>query len=266
MCFYLLWIISAERYWKKCNSHFLLRRRLQWCAELSIICVSSHDWASPGVSAVKNLPAMQEVQETWVWYLCWEDPLEEGLATHSSILAWRIPFTQEPSGLQSIGSQRVGHRWSNWAHTNAPVMIILGFIWEEVSYSCRKTWTVRRPLFIAWKTLSMQKWEVKLKPEPSLQPRLPLLDPEAKGRADNGFPHHRGRLSCQSLEWIRFSGLHGPSQPFLPRCVQRSGSMKGTSQGIAAESLLSSSWWEGGLRSQQSWAHEHWALMTHAGC
>ena len=49
--------------------------------------------------------------ETWVWSLGWEDPLEEGMATHSSILAWRIPWTEEPGGLQSMGSQRVGRDW-----------------------------------------------------------------------------------------------------------------------------------------------------------
>ena len=52
---------------------------------------------------VKNLPAMQETQETWVQSLGWEDPLEEGMATHSSILAWRIPWREEPGGLQSMG-------------------------------------------------------------------------------------------------------------------------------------------------------------------
>ena len=55
---------------------------------------------------VKNLPA---VQETQVRSLGREDPLEEGMATHSSILAWRIPWTEEPGGLQSTGSQRVRH-------------------------------------------------------------------------------------------------------------------------------------------------------------
>ena len=55
---------------------------------------------------VKNLPAMQETQ---VQSLGWEDPLEKGMATHSSILAWRIPWTEEPGGLQSTGLQRVGH-------------------------------------------------------------------------------------------------------------------------------------------------------------
>ena len=54
---------------------------------------------------VPNLPAMQE---TWVLLLGWEDPLEKGMVTHSSTLAWRIPWTEEPGGLQSMGSQRVG--------------------------------------------------------------------------------------------------------------------------------------------------------------
>ena len=59
----------------------------------------------PGTQMVKNLPA---VRETQVRYLRQEDPLEEGRATRSSILAWRIPWTEEPGGLQSMGYQRVG--------------------------------------------------------------------------------------------------------------------------------------------------------------
>ena len=58
---------------------------------------------------VKNPPAMQELQETQFQSLGREDSLEEGVATHSSVLAWRIPWTEEPSGLQSIGLQRVRH-------------------------------------------------------------------------------------------------------------------------------------------------------------
>ena len=60
-------------------------------------------------SAVKNPPAMQELQETRVRSLGREDPLEEEIATHSSILAWEIPRTEEPGGLQFMGSQRVGN-------------------------------------------------------------------------------------------------------------------------------------------------------------
>ena len=55
---------------------------------------------------VKNLPAMQETQ---VWSLGWEDPLEKRMASHSNILAWRIPWTEKAGGLQSMGSQRTGH-------------------------------------------------------------------------------------------------------------------------------------------------------------
>ena len=58
---------------------------------------------------LKRLPAMQEI---WVWSLGGEDPLEKEMAIHSSILAWRIPWTEEPGGLQSTGSQRVWHDWA----------------------------------------------------------------------------------------------------------------------------------------------------------
>ena len=62
--------------------------------------------ASLVAQTVKNLRAMWE---TWVRSLGWEDPLEEGMATHSSIVAWRIPWMEEPVGLQSVGLQRVRH-------------------------------------------------------------------------------------------------------------------------------------------------------------
>ena len=61
--------------------------------------------ASLGAQTVKNPPAMWE---TWVRFLGWEDPLEAGMATHSSTLAWRAPWTEEPGGLQSMGSKTVG--------------------------------------------------------------------------------------------------------------------------------------------------------------
>ena len=65
---------------------------------------------------VKNLPAMQE---TAVWSLGWEDPLEKGMATHDSILVWRIPWTVEPDRLQSMASQRVGHDLLLWVRFKA---------------------------------------------------------------------------------------------------------------------------------------------------
>ena len=63
-------------------------------------------WASLVAQTVKNSPAMLEM---WVQSLGWEDLLERGMATHSSVLVWRIPWTEEPDGLQSMGSQRVRH-------------------------------------------------------------------------------------------------------------------------------------------------------------
>ena len=63
----------------------------------------------PSDSVVKNSPAMQETQKTWVGSLGQEDPLEEEMATHSSVLAWKIPWTEKPDGLQSIEQQRVRH-------------------------------------------------------------------------------------------------------------------------------------------------------------
>ena len=65
-----------------------------------------YSWASLVAQLVKNPRALRE---TWVQSLGWENPLEGGMATHSSILAWRIPWTEEPDELQSLGSQRVGH-------------------------------------------------------------------------------------------------------------------------------------------------------------
>ena len=62
--------------------------------------------ASLAAQMVKNPPAMQE---TWIRSLGWEDSLEKGVATYSSILAWKIPCTEEPGGIQSSGLQRVGH-------------------------------------------------------------------------------------------------------------------------------------------------------------
>ena len=64
--------------------------------------VLCHNGGFSGSSAVKNLPAMQEM---WVWSLGREDPLEERMVTHSSIFAWRIPWTEEPGRLQSMGLQ-----------------------------------------------------------------------------------------------------------------------------------------------------------------
>ena len=73
-----------------------------------------YSWPSQVAQMVKNLPAMQK---TWVQSLSWEDPLEKGIATHSSILAWRIPWTEEPGRLQFLGSQGIRHNWATFTFT-----------------------------------------------------------------------------------------------------------------------------------------------------
>ena len=80
-----------------------------------------YSWASLVIQSVKNLPAMWE---TCVRSLSWEDPLEEDMATDSSILAWRILWTEEPGMLQSMGSQRVSHDWAT-KHTHIYIHIYI---------------------------------------------------------------------------------------------------------------------------------------------
>ena len=84
-------------------------------------------WGLPWYSAVKNPPTMQEMK---VQSLGQEDPLEEGMATYSSILARRIQWTEEPGGLLSVGSQRVRHNGSDWAPTH--VLSMVGVSGEKV--------------------------------------------------------------------------------------------------------------------------------------
>ena len=73
-----------------------------------------HGWSSLVAQTVKNLPAVRETRDQ---SLGWEDLLEKGMATHSSILAWTILWTEEPGKLQSMSLQRVRHDWSDLAHT-----------------------------------------------------------------------------------------------------------------------------------------------------
>ena len=75
----------------------------------------------PGGSVVKYMPTMQETQ---IQFLGQDDPLEKGMAIHSSILAWRIPWTEEPGRLQSMGLQRVGHDWATDQWTSVHKYVI----------------------------------------------------------------------------------------------------------------------------------------------
>ena len=102
---------------------------------------------------------MQEKQETWVWSLSQDDPPEEEMETPSSVLAWRIPWMEEPEGLQSVGSQRVGHNWSNWAqhqlcckeHGGACALSDYGFL--QIYAQDWDYWVMCCSVFSSWRNL-----------------------------------------------------------------------------------------------------------------
>ena len=89
------------------------------------------------IQRVKTPPAGQETQEMWVWSLGQEDPLEKEIATHSSIFAWRIPWTGEPGRLQSMGLQRVRHNWAT-RHTSSNSFFL--FTVYFYLFGCVRSW------------------------------------------------------------------------------------------------------------------------------
>ena len=93
-------------------------------------------WGFPSGSVVKNLPVMQEMKKTWVQSLGQKDLLEEGIATHSSIRTWRIPWTEEPGGLQSMGLQsQTRLKWLSTAHPTGLPCWLSG---KEPACQCRR--------------------------------------------------------------------------------------------------------------------------------
>ena len=86
---------------------------------------------------VKNLPLMQETQ---VQSLGWKDPLDEGRATYSSILSWRIPWTEEPGGLQSMGSQRVGCDWATNTYLPSGMWGLSSLTRDRTCVPCTGKW------------------------------------------------------------------------------------------------------------------------------
>ena len=115
---------------------------LKWMTQILNFFVDSQ--ASLVAQMVKDPPALRE---TCVWRLGQEDPLEKGMATHSSILAWRIPWTEEPGGLQSMGSQRAGHNWVTNTHMNHREILLKCGFWF-------KTWFLSGAWGSAFLTIS----------------------------------------------------------------------------------------------------------------
>ena len=115
------------------------------CACLGASQVVPVDQASLVALLVKIPPAMQE---TWSWSLGGEDPREKEMATHSSILAWKVPWTEEPGRIQSMGSQRVRHDWATSLH---PLLIVLIV---EKSFRFLVVFMVEQTLGVPYSTIS----------------------------------------------------------------------------------------------------------------
>ena len=122
-------------------------------------------WTSLVAQMIKNLPAMQE---TWVQSLGWEDPLEKGMVTHSSIFAWKIPWTEESGQLQSTGSQRVGHNWVTNTQTPEPYMFRCYGLSQYIEQSRRWVWLMIL-VNVNWKSLLPLRIVVKIKLNNSLR-------------------------------------------------------------------------------------------------
>ena len=163
---------------------------------------------------VRNSPTMQE---TWVWSLGSEDPLEKEMATHSSILAWRIPQTKEPGELQSMGSQRVGHDWVSNTSTYprrvrvnrgmsplysgaepelqtikevewfpACLVLITGLLWQGDKKGPRKTELQRYAL---GRFTLTPKWANRSQDD---KKRKQITDPDSSGRRESLSRNRRG--------------------------------------------------------------------------
>ena len=94
---------------------------------LSLLC------QTPPLPSWESSSPIKASYKMQVQSLGWEDPLKKGMATHSSILAWRIPWTEEPSGLQSMGSRSVGLDWSNLAHACTQCSKVPGFLTSSLN-------------------------------------------------------------------------------------------------------------------------------------
>ena len=120
-----------------------------WQLFLFFLSCSTLDFPG-GSEGKKNLPAMQE---TWIWSLGWKDALEKGMATHSSILAWRIPLTEEPGGLQSMGSQKVDR--TEWLSLSLS-SLSQPKIWVQILILCLRQWILKQFLKLQMALLKIQ--------------------------------------------------------------------------------------------------------------
>ena len=186
---------------------------------------------------IKHLPAMQE---TRVQSLGWEDPLEKEIATHSSILVWRIPWTEEPGELQSTGPQRVGHDWATLLHTEVSHSwcVSINVIAQKIHWSSLPTcnhrllshmgsqlssfgffssfWPcchVTCEISVPWPGIECRLSAVKVQsPNPGLRGN-PLLWTPSTTSAPHGLPADYLQTSTKTLSWVFPIRLHKLMSP-----------------------------------------------------
>ena len=126
----------------------------------------------------------------WVWSLGQEDHLKEGIAIHSSILAWRIPLTEDPGGLQSIWSQRVRHNWRNLthAHTHTHIWLLWGLGDKESACQCRRC--------------GLNLWSRKIAWTRKSQSTLVFLTGESHGQRSLVCYSPWGRKESDTAQWL----------------------------------------------------------------
>ena len=143
---------------------------------------------------------MQETQETWIWSLGQEDPLEEGMATHASIPAWRILWTEKHAGLQFMGLQKVGHDGSDWTRMHTPNTRVTS--WQLLS-GCARVPTKNLLVLMHWWEQSAPR-SAQVRNMPSLAPRCSGLGYYkflGKGGVGNGNPLQYSRFQSSLSSW-----------------------------------------------------------------
>ena len=177
-------------------------------------------------SVVKNPPAKQETQETWVRYLGGADPLEEKMAIHSSILVWEITWTEQPGGLQSIESWGIGYNWNDLAHSHA-------------STSLHMVWNVTENLILLHWVCFPTKQELH---DGSVVKNLPA------NAGDSGSVPETGKYPEE--------GNGNPLQyPCLENAMDR-GAWRATIHGVTKESdtVIKQQWWPQALVCNAWWS------------
>ena len=176
-----------------------------------------HDWVTDLIWMAQMVKNLHAVQKTWVWFLGWEDPLEKGMTTNSSILAWRIPWTEEPGGLQCIGLQRVGHDWASNTFTFTDILNKCCFegkdlLWDYMILAYSQFASSRFPsshspsdLHTAWHTAYTQHSLSELVTRTSLQggPLSSLLKLQNKFHVRQSFKCLKSRNHKITTEVLR---------------------------------------------------------------